>query len=313
MNHRYMRIVMTCLMVGIVMIFLRKPTETPSQMPETASVMQAQDEHEQSILSNTIENTEQPTQQEKENQPKPNLKKNETKKEKRDARVKAKKEARKNKAPARTETPHESETDFSNTHEPTQSNEDKKEQKATPIQCTTQPCGITLKPAISSKDFSYKYGFFKYSPTSISLTINGEDIEANDYDPINIEVDKNNIITACCKYTFIAGYEGVVVTTWKVKPGGTYDVTFSWKTPEKILIDGDGIELLNTKNDAKSGRGHADQKEHETDSASSEDTEQDDNDDDANEEEDISSIEPPNKSATILHHTPTKKTLKFLK
>jgi hypothetical protein len=306
MNHRYIRIVMTCLMVGTVMICLRKPAQKTA-MPQTASVTLPQDGDEQSVLSNTIDNDNQATQQEKEQQPEETPKKAETKKEKRAAAIKAKQEARINNAQTRTQAAKKSKPKVSASTDSTQHAEEKAEPNVAETKCTTSACPITLKPNISSKDLSYKYGFFKYSPTSISLTINGKDIEINNYDPIIIEFDKSNILTACCKYKFIAGYEGVVVTTWKVKPGATYDVTFSWKTPEKILIDGDGIELLNTKNDAKSGRGHADQKEHGAQSTSSKDADED------NDEEDEEKEETPNRPTALSRHTGTKKTLKFLK
>ena len=103
---------------------------------------------------------------------------------------------------------------------------------------------IIIEPDISSKKLAVQHGFFSYSPTSISLTINDAELEVNNYDPITIKIDDKNMVTTNCKYKFIAGYEGENTSKWKVKPGEKYTVSFNWKTPEKIQIE--GAELLST-------------------------------------------------------------------
>ncbi len=102
----------------------------------------------------------------------------------------------------------------------------------------TQDLTITLEPDISSKDLSYKYGLLSYSPTSVSLTVNDEEIEINNDEPIVVKIDGSNTVTTRCKYKFIAGHEGEKVSTQTVTPGETYAVTFDWKSPEKIQLEG---------------------------------------------------------------------------
>lgn len=125
--------------------------------------------------------------------------------------------------------------------------ETKEEQKIeTPSVPSGQERTITINPEITSKKLSYKYGFISYSPTDLSLTINGKEIIVNNTDPITIKVDGNSIITTCCEYKFIAGYEGKKTAKWKVKPETTeLTASFSWKTPEKILLE--GAELISVE------------------------------------------------------------------
>lgn len=178
---------------------------------------------------------------------------------------------------------------------------------------------IVVEPDISSKNLSVKHGFFSYSPTSISLTINDEEIEVNNYDPITLKVDANNLVTTCCKYKFIAGYEGEITATWKVKPGTTYTLNFDWKTPEKILID--GAELVSTIKNSKSGDGNVDEKEAEdtssktTQSSDVKNATKEEEQGEENEEEENKPVAS-KKSAGIPaqpEKSSTKKTLPFLK
>lgn len=105
---------------------------------------------------------------------------------------------------------------------------------------------VTLKPNISSKDLSYQYGFVSYSPTTISLSINDEELTVNDSTPITLKPNKDGIITAQCEWTFPAGYKGKKVATWKVKANTKeHAVTFDWNKPEKLHIE--DAELISIK------------------------------------------------------------------
>lgn len=104
---------------------------------------------------------------------------------------------------------------------------------------------ITIKPDISSDDLKvHKFG--THSPKSISLTINDEEIEINNNDPITVKVDGSLTVTTRCKYAFVMNHKGENVSTWKIKPGKEYAVKFDWDVPAKITLEGDGATLVET-------------------------------------------------------------------
>lgn len=170
---------------------------------------------------------------------------------------------------------------------------------------------ILVEPDITKKDLSYKHGFFSYSPTSIEMTICDQEIEVDNDEPILVKMEDNNTVTTCCKYKFIAGYEGVVNSTWEVTGGSTYPAKFSWKTPEKIQLD--GAKLIDTKKNSKSGKDHADG--HEEKDTSKKETvaqKEDENDDEGT---DQASTQPAQKRSTITKscYTSNPKPISFLK
>jgi hypothetical protein len=222
-------------MVGIIMLVLRKPIEKPTELPATPTLAEPVNPPEEFLTP--AEQTAQAFEDQEQEEPKSAPKKAVTKKEKR-AAIKAEKLAQKNDKPTQTQAPRELEKrDVTPTSQPVPT-------PTPPVHGATATQTITLNPSITSKNLSVKHGFFSYSPTSISLSVNDEEIEVNDDDPITLKVDADNTITTHCKYKFIAGYHGEHTSKWKVKPGEEYTVSFSWKTPQKIEIE--GAELLSS-------------------------------------------------------------------
>jgi len=243
MNSRYIRIIITCVIVGIVMLVLRKKSETP--LPTQRCEMNVTPLHgEPEVL--TPEDETAPDWQDQE-----------------------------------IEDQDEDETEQEEEIENSAEEQEDEDEETFVAQCPRTSTGpmlsgevtpgiqtaqrtITLNPDISSKDLSYKHGFFSYSPTSITLTVNGEKLEINNDDPITVNIDSSNTVTTHCKYKFIAGHSGEKVSKQRIKPGETYTVTFDWKAPEKIQLE--GAEVIFAKNASELA-----QEENEKDTAASAD------------------------------------------
>jgi len=81
----------------------------------------------------------------------------------------------------------------------------------------------------------YKCG--KHSPKSILLTINDQEIEVNNNDPITVKVDGTKQVKTRCRWAFIMNHKGENDATWEVEPGKEYTASFSWDGDSKITID----------------------------------------------------------------------------
>jgi|GEM_PF-2389685 hypothetical protein len=103
---------------------------------------------------------------------------------------------------------------------------------------------ITIKPNISSKDLEvHKMG--THSPRSFMLTINGEEVEVNNNEPITVKVDGAKQVKTRCRWEFMMNHKGENDATWQVEPGKEYIANFSWDEPSKIKID--GAELIEAR------------------------------------------------------------------
>lgn len=230
--NSHVRIIITCFLVGIVLLVLRKKQEAPCSIIVSSEALQS------------TARQDEPQKDDAQIQP-PDIQKirNVQVPAKFEPRSQKARRARRKKRESTSKTQAGSES-YSAATEPVTPAEKKQEIPVIlPADLGTQT--ITIEPNIKSKNLSYKYGFISYSPTSISLTINDQKIEANNYDPITVRLTKDNTVTTSCVYKFTAGYEGTKKALWKVTPGETFQVTFDWKSKEKIQLK--GAELLSTE------------------------------------------------------------------
>jgi hypothetical protein len=259
MNKSYVRIIITCLLVGITMLFLRKKSDDKSAM--SAASCDVRTTEKNSALENSTSRAESEGQLHAEMKA-PIITTQDQSKTRTPSKRKTRSERKKNKrkelatieqkaespvaiaaevAPAPAPAAKPAHIDVFNVYEAP-----KKPEKTYTEKANTEEQIITINPEISSKKLSYRYGLISYSPTDISLSINDKKIIINNTDPITITIDKSGIISTCCEYKFIAGYEGKKTARWKVKPGTTtLTATFSWKTPEKIDLN--GAELISVE------------------------------------------------------------------
>lgn len=100
------------------------------------------------------------------------------------------------------------------------------------------PAGsIIIKPNITSDDLVvHKMG--THSPRSILLTVNDQEIEVNNNEPITVKVDGSKQIKTRCRWAFIMSHKGENDATWEVEPGKEYTANFSWDVDSKIKVDG---------------------------------------------------------------------------
>lgn len=96
---------------------------------------------------------------------------------------------------------------------------------------------IILNPHITKKSLSYQYGFVSYSPQKFSVSCNGSSIDYSAQNEVAIEIPKERTLNFKYEWDFGYGYKGERETIITI-PENTKKctLTFDWSLEDKIGI-----------------------------------------------------------------------------
>lgn len=118
--------------------------------------------------------------------------------------------------------------------------------KKAPVKTNAQTRTISVHNGITKKMLTYKYLFMKYKPSSLSILVNGQELEQDVTQNITLV---NNQLTIELAWEFLNGKRtGARTIIFEILPGvDTIELTFNWKEKQKVLIDEDVAKVISVE------------------------------------------------------------------